>query len=196
MTLRISGKHVDVGDSLRAHVTGRVDEALGKYFDGGYSGHITLEREGSGFKTECNLHLDTGIALQSTGRGNDAYASFEQAAERIEKRLRRYKRKIKDHNNRHETRSAPALGATYQVLAALSEEEETELAADANPVVIAESTTNIATMTVSDAVMQLDLADAPVVVFRHANHGGVNIVYRRKDGNIGWVDPRLEGGQA
>ncbi|MEZ5841278.1 MAG: ribosome-associated translation inhibitor RaiA [Hyphomicrobiales bacterium] len=185
MTLRVSGKQVDIGDSLRAHVSGRIDEALGKYYDGGYSGHVTVEREGSGFKTDCLLHLDSGITLQAGGRGVDAYQSFDQAAEHIEKRLRRYKRRIKDH------RSDDAERAAYQVIAAPAAEEEDEAAAEHAPVVIAETTTAVKTLTVSEAVVELDFTGAPALVFRHAVHGGINVVYRRNDGNIGWVDPQL-----
>ncbi len=187
MTVRISGKHVDIGESLRDHVTARVDDALGKYFDGGYSGHVTVEREGVGFKTECKLHLDTGIMLAASGKGGDAYSSFDDAAGHIEKRLRRYKRRIKDHN-RPDGR-AGSLAATYQVLAAPGDEEE-ELVSDA-PVVIAETTTEVKTMSVGEAVMDLDLRGTPALVFRHAGHGGINVVYRRADGNIGWIDPEL-----
>ena len=187
MTVRVSGKHVDVGDTLRDNVKARIDEALGKYFDGGYSGHVTFEREGAGFKAECLLHLDTGIVLQARGRGGDAYSSFYEASEHIEKRLRRYKRRIKDHN-RLENRT-DVLDATYQVLATPGESEE-EIESD-SPVVIAETTTKIKTLSVGEAVMDLDLTDSPVLVFRNAGHGGINVVYRRADGNIGWIDPNL-----
>ncbi|HOV04023.1 MAG TPA: ribosome-associated translation inhibitor RaiA [Hyphomicrobiales bacterium] len=185
MTLRVSGKQVDIGDSLRTHVSGRIDEALGKYYDGSYSGHVVVEREGSGFKTDCLLHLDSGITLQASGRGLDAYQSFDQAAEHVEKRLRRYKRRIKDH------RADESERASYQVLAAPAAEEEEVV--EAAPVVIAESTTSIKTLTVSEAVIELDFTGAPALVFRHAVHGGINVVYRRNDGNIGWIDPQLSG---
>lgn len=186
MTLRVSGKNVDVGDALRTHIEDRVDEAVSKYFDGGYTGHVTVGREGSGFRSECLLHLDTGIDLQVSADSQDPRQSFDAAAERIEKRLRRYKRKLKDHHA-HAANGRESLEATSYVLA--SYEEEEEVPADFTPLVVAETSAKVKTMTVGMAVMQLDLSEAPVVVFRNAGNGTVNVVYRRTDGNYGWVDP-------
>lgn len=193
MTLRISGKNVDVGDALRDHVNDRIADALSKYFDGGYNGHVTLSREGAGFKTECGLHLDTGIVLQVSGEDHDPRNSFDRAADRIEKRLRRYKRKLKAHHGTNGSSRESFEAASY-ILA--SPEEEEEVPADFNPLVIAETSARIKTLTVGMAVMELDLSEAPVVVFKNAANGGVNVVYRRADGNIGWVDPALVGQQA
>ena len=187
MSLRISGKNLDVGDAFRSHVQLRIGDAVAKYFDGGFTGHVTLEREGSGFRSDCAVHLDTGIVLQAEGRAHDPHASFDRAAERIEKRLRRYKRRLKEH---HPPRRAESIPATSYIIAAPDEEAEIDL--DYNPTIIAEETTDLDTMTVSAAVMAMDLADAPVVVFRHAGHGGINVVYRRTDGHIGWIDPTLK----
>jgi ribosomal subunit interface protein len=186
MSLRISGKNLDVGDALRSQVEGRIGDAVKKYFDGGFTGHVMLEREGSGFKSDCSIHLDTGVVLHAEGRAQDPHASFDRAAERIEKRLRRYKGRLRDHHSSRRGETTPA--AAY-VLA--SPEEDEEVGIDYSPVIIAEETTSLDTLTVGGAVMAMDLADLPVVVFRHAVHGGVNVVYRRKDGNIGWVDPAL-----
>jgi ribosomal subunit interface protein len=184
MGLRISGKSVDIGQAFRGHVEARVETALAKYFDGGYTGHVTVEREGSGFKTDCAIHLDTGIVLQVNGFGQDAHQSFDQAADRIEKRLRRYKGRLKDHREKSVAKPTPA---TEYVIAAT--DEEVEVGGDAEPTIIAEEPTALKTMSVSAAVMALDLAEAPCMVFRHAGHGGINVVYRRGDGHIGWVDP-------
>jgi ribosomal subunit interface protein len=189
MGLRISGKSVDIGEAFRGHVEGKIGDALEKYFDGGFNGHVTVEREGPGFKTDCTIHLDTGIVLKAEGRAQDVYLSFDMAAERIDKRLRRYKRRLKDH---HPRTRGDGLPATEHVLAAL--DEEAEAAPETDPVVIAEQATNLDSMTVSGAVMAMDLTDAPVVVFRNAGHGGVNVVYRRSDGHIGWIDPTLTTG--
>jgi ribosomal subunit interface protein len=188
MSLRISGKNIDIGDAFRAHVEGRIDPALKKYFDGGFTGHITLEREGSGFKTECLIHLDTGIVLRADGEAHEARLSFDRAAERIEKRLRRYKRRLKEHPHHAEPREEPVPAASYVIAAP---DEDAEIAPDYSPTIIAEETTTLETLTVSRAVMAMDLTDAPVVVFRHAGHGGINVVYRRPDGHIGWIDPSL-----
>ncbi|TYC67387.1 ribosome-associated translation inhibitor RaiA [Stappia sp. BW2] len=193
MALRISGKNVDVGDALRVHITDRIDDALEKYFTGGFTGHVTLSREGTGFKSECNLHLDTGIVLQVSAQDQDPRASFDMAADKIEKRLRRYKRKLKDHHG-HNGHERDALEAASYVLA--SPEEDEEVPVDFNPLVIAETSAKVKTMTVGMAVMELDLTEAPVVLFKNAANGGVNVVYRRPDGNIGWIDPALVATQA
>jgi ribosomal subunit interface protein len=186
MALRISGKNIDIGEAFRAHADGRLGEALGKYFDGGFNGHVTLERDGPGFRSECVVHLDTGIMLRAEGRAQDAHQSFDKAAERIEKRLRRYKGKLKDH---HAARREDAAEAATYVIAA--PDEDTDVVIEDSPAIIAEETTSLATLTVGGAVMAMDLAEAPVFVFRHAGHGGINVVYRRRDGHIGWIDPSL-----
>lgn len=192
MALRISGKNVDVGDALRIHITDRIEDALSKYFAGGYTGHVTLSREGAGFKSECIVHLDTGIVLQVSAQDQEPRPSFDQAAEKIEKRLRRYKRKLKDHHvNNGSDRDFEA--ASY-VLA--QPEEDEEVPVDFNPLVIAETSAKVRTLTVGMAVMELDLTEAPVVLFKNAANGGVNVVYRRSDGNIGWIDPALVAQQA
>ena len=188
MTLRISGKNIDIGDAFRSHVEARVEDAVEKYFDGGFTGHVTLEREGSGFKTDCAIHLDTGIVLQAEGKAQDPHQSFDLAADRVEKRLRRYKRRLKEH---HHARREGSVPAPAHVIAA--PDQDAEVALDHNPTIIAEETTDLATMTVGQAVMAMDLADVPVVVFCHAGHGGINVVYRRNDGHIGWIDPPLTG---
>jgi ribosomal subunit interface protein len=191
MPFRVSGKNIDVGEALRERISARVADALRKYFDGGYSGHATVARDGFGFRTECAVHLDSGITLHADAQAADAYASADRAALRIEKRLRRYHRRLKEHHARHNNQKAAlaaALSAPSYVIAAPEEESEEEIT-EFNPVIIAESTTALKRLSVSEAVMELDLTGAPVVVFRHAGHGRVNIVYRRADGHIGWIDP-------
>ncbi len=187
MTLRISGKNVDVGDAMRVHAQERIDDALSKYFDGGYNGTVTLGREGSGYRAECKIHLDTGVVLQTSADSQDPRVSFDQAADRIEKRLRRYKRKLKDHHNGD--KNAEAFEATAYVIA--SPEDDEELEENFNPIVIAETPERVKTLTVGMAVMELDLTEVPVIMFRNAGNGSVNVVYRRADGNIGWIDPSL-----
>jgi ribosomal subunit interface protein len=191
MSFRISGKNIDIGEALRGRMNARITEALGKYFDGGYSGHVTVGKEGFGFRTECAIHLDSGMILQSEATAADAYASADQAALRLEKRLRRYKRRLKDHQV---ARADDANGGAASSVDALSyviatPEYDAEQDAAYNPVIIAESTTAMKQLSVSEAVLELDLTGAPVVVFRHAGHGRVNLVYRRSDGNVGWIDP-------
>jgi ribosomal subunit interface protein len=191
MSFRVSGKNIDIGEALRTRVSSRVAEAVDKYFHGGYSGHVTVGKEAFGFRTECIVHLDSGIILQSDAMAGDAYSSADEAASRIEKRLSRYKRRLKDrHVARANGRHAEALSAidapSYVIEAP---HEEADESAEFNPVIIAETTTVLRSMSVSDAVLELDMTGVPVVVFRHAGHGRMNLVYRRPDGHIGWIDP-------
>jgi ribosomal subunit interface protein len=196
MPLRISGKNLDIGDALRRRVGERIGEALGKYFDGGFSGHLTIGKDGFGFRSECTIHLDSGIVLQAEAMAADAYASADQAAERIEKRLRRYKRRIKDHVGRARADDAASDGASVAaasyVIATPDHDDDADMAGYA-PAIIAESTTALRQLSVSEAVQDLDMTGAPVIIFRHAGHGRVNVVYRRADGHIGWVDPSEVG---
>ncbi len=194
MTLRISGKGINVGDALRGRVSERTDEVLRKYFDGNYSGHITLSKDGFGFRTDCSLHLDSGITLEADSNAADAYASADQALLMIEKRLRRYKSRLKDRSARKAhvasaamaEMTAPTLDAPSFVLEAPEGDEEVT---GYNPVIIAEATTALKRLSVSEAVMELDLSGAACIVFQHGSSGRVNIIYRRPDGNIGWIDP-------
>jgi len=186
MPFRVSGRNIDVGEALRARVNQRIADATTKYFDGGYSGHVTIGKEGFGFRTECAIHLDSGITLEAEALAADAYASADQAALRIEKRLRRYKRRLRDRQAARSDGNEATIDAQSYVIAAPDHDEDvTEI----NPVIIAETTTALKRLSVSEAVMELDLTGAAVVVFRHAGHGRVNLVYRRSDGHIGWIDP-------
>jgi ribosomal subunit interface protein len=174
MPFRVSGKNIDVGAALRARINQRLVQATGKYFDGGFSGHVTIGKEGFGFRTECVVHLDSGIVLETDALAADAYASADQAALRLEKRLRRYKHRLKDHqvarvDGQAIEPPAAAIDAPSYVIAAPAHDDEE----------VAEC----------EAVMELDLTGVPVIVFRHAGHGRVNLVYRRADGHIGWIDP-------
>ena len=190
MTLRISGKSISVGDALRSRVTERTDEVLRKYFDGNYSGHITLSKDGFGFRTDCALHLDSGITLEADSNATDAYASADQALLMIEKRLRRYKSRLKDRSARKTYAANAALAdidAPSYVIEAPAESDEEVTAY--SPVIIAEATTSLKRLSVSEAVMELDLTGAACMVFQHGSSGRVNIIYRRTDGNVGWVDP-------
>jgi ribosomal subunit interface protein len=190
MTLRISGKSINVGDALRTRVSERTDEVLRKYFDGNYSGHITLSKDGFGFRTDCSLHLDSGITLEADSNAADAYASADQALVMIEKRLRRYKSRLKDRSARKTYAANAALAdidaPSYVIEAPVESDEEV---ITYSPVIIAEATTSLKRLSVSEAVMELDLTGAACIVFQHGSSGRVNIIYRRTDGNVGWVDP-------
>jgi ribosomal subunit interface protein len=196
MTIRVSGKSISVGETLRGRVSERTDEVLRKYFDGNYSGHITLSKDGFGFRTDCALHLDSGVTLEAESNAADAYASADQALAQIEKRLRRYKSRLKDRSARKNHAAAaavaeldaPTLDAPSYIIEAPAAEHEDE-ATPYNAVIIAEATTALKRLSVSEAVMELDLTGAACIVFQHGSSGRVNIIYRRPDGNVGWVDP-------
>lgn len=185
MTLRISGKHMELGDSFRSQISTRIADAIDKYFDGGFSGHVTVEKSGSRYAADCNLHLDSGVNLQAEGHGQEPHVAFDKAAERIEKRLRRYKRRLKD---RHVIQSH-SNDIAYRVMESMSDDDEIEVSSDYAPTIVAESTMSLKTLSVANAVMELDMKDSPVMVFRNSGDGHVNVVYRRNDGNIGWIDP-------
>lgn len=186
MSLRISGKHMDIGDSFRARIEERVAEAVEKHFAGGYSGSVTVEKNGSRFTADCHLHLTSGMTLQAKGDAQDPMPAFDAAAERIEKRLRRYKRRLKSHNAGSD-RGEP-LDMAYSVLEPLADTDE-DMPADFAPAVVAETTLSLRSQSVAAAVIELDAKDSPVHVFRNGASGQINIVYRRPDGNIGWIDP-------
>lgn len=186
MNLRISGKQMDIGDAFRARIEGRIGEAIEKYFDGGFGGHVTVEKNGSRFSADCMIHLDSGTALQAAGQGQEPQSAFDAAAERFEKRLRRYKRRLKSHNNG--IANGDSTDISYRVMAPLSEEDE-DVPEDYAPAIVAETSLQLKTMSVASAVIELDMKDSPVLVFRNAGSEQVNIVYRRPDGNIGWIDP-------
>ena len=162
MTLRVSGKSVSVGEALRGRVADRTEEVLRKYFDGNYSGHITLSKDGFGFRTDCSLHLDSGIMLEAGSNAADAYASADQALLMIEKRLKRYKSRLKDRSARkaHVASAAlAAMDATSYVLEAPGESEDEDEVTGYSPVIIAEATTSLKPLSVSEAVMELDLSE-------------------------------------
>lgn len=190
--LRVSGKNLDMGEAMRQHVETRVTSTIGKYFDGAVNGHVVVEREGSGFRADCTLHLSSGVTLQAEGRGQEPYASFEQAADRIEKRLRRYKRRLKEHHGRENGSAAGVVDGMLSHYVLEAPDSSADEAPAYAPVVIAERTAKLREMPVSRAVEELDFSGAPVIVFRHASHGRVNVVYRRPDGHVGWVDPGAE----
>jgi ribosomal subunit interface protein len=177
---------MDVGDAFRTRIEGRIGEAVEKYFDGGFSGRVTLEKSGARYSADCMIHLDTGMALQATGQAQEPQGAFEAAADRIEKRLRRYKRRLKSYSPVGSA-AAETIDLSYRVMTPLADDEE-EVADDYAPTVVAESTLALRSMSVADAVVELDMKDSPVFLFRNAGSERVNIVYRRPDGNIGWID--------
>ena len=179
--------------SIRGRVAGRTEEVLRKYFDGNYSGHFTFSKDGFGFKADCALHLDSGVTLEADAMAADAYSSADQALIQIEKRLRRYKSRLKDRSARKSHAEAVAIAELtaptlhYVIEAPAGDDEHDETGY--SPVIIAEATKSLKRFSVSEAVMELDLTGAACLVFQHGSSGRVNIIYRRPDGNVGWIDP-------
>ncbi len=192
MKVVVTGKQIDVGDALRSHVSDRLTSSLGKYFNGSkLEAAVTFSRDGHLLRADCNVHAGHDMHLQSHGDAPDIYAAFDSAADRIEKRLRRYKRRVQDHHKRRLESAAMDWNAASYVLAAndTEEEQEHEVADGWQPLIVAETTTAIPELSVGEAVMRMDLGDAPAIMFRNRANGQFNVVFRRKDGNIGWIDP-------
>jgi ribosomal subunit interface protein len=186
MSLTITGKNFDIGEALRGQVEATVETLADKYFDGRFSGQVVLEHDGPGYRADVVLHLATGITLQASGTAMEAPLAFDQAADRIDKRLRRYKSRLSGHDHSY-SMGGPTDAARTTIIAAPAGEDE--IPVDYSPVIVAEETTQLRTLTVAGAVLAMDLSGAPVLVFRNAGGGGINVVYRRSDGNIGWIDP-------
>jgi ribosomal subunit interface protein len=197
MQLTVTGKQVDVGGALRRHVETSLDALLGKYFRTAIEAHAVFAREAHLIRTDLSLHIGRGIMIKSGATASDYYPSFDAAAERLAKQLRRYKRRLRDHHARLRNQAEDLEEtASAFVLAPVDEDAETEPTPDGEataPVVVAEMSTELPRLTVGEAVMRMDLADAPVLLFRNRSHGELNVVYRRGDGNVGWIDPALEG---
>jgi ribosomal subunit interface protein len=194
MQVSVTGKHVDVGDALRTRVSDELSTSIGRYFERGGGADVVVSREGHAFKVDCAVTLASGAHLESHGVGGDAHSAFDAARERMEKRIRRYKRKLKDHHIQAQQKQAET--AAYFVLqtsnpdVGIEEEDDDDDSSDhPEPVVIAETERPIRTLTVAMAAAELDLTDSRTIVFRNAAHGGLSVVYRRPDGNIGWIDP-------
>jgi len=189
MDIQVSGKNMDLGDALQIHVTDKLSDSVEKYFDRGAEATVTFAKERHLIECDVTAHLASGVFLAAHGEGGDAYGAFEECVEKLEKRIRRYKRRLKNHHAATKE-PLPAENASYYLLEPFGDEDEDAAdEADLNPVVVAESQTTLREMTVGAAVMQLDLAEQPAIVFKNAAHGRINVVYRRRDGHIGWVDP-------
>ncbi|HZZ89226.1 MAG TPA: ribosome-associated translation inhibitor RaiA [Caulobacteraceae bacterium] len=197
MQVQVSGKHVDVGEALRTRISDDLLLSIGKYFERGGDADVVLSRDGHGFRIDCVVRLASGQRLESHGLGMDAHGAFGQALGKIETRIRRYKRRLKSHSTAAEAKAAE-LASSYILRAPddssdaddWNEASESDAHHPPAAMVIAESQEEVKTMTVSMAVLDLDLTDQPAIVFRNAAHGGLSVVYRRADGNIGWIDPQ------
>jgi ribosomal subunit interface protein len=194
MTIQVTGKNVGAGEAFQGYVTDKISVVLDKYIGPELFGHVRVEKAKSGFRTSCSLRLKTGLLLEAHGDGNDAYASADKALEHLEKRVRRYKRRLKSHH--HGDVSAARETATNRYVVQTHDDEAVdntadhiEKTADTAPVIVAETEGMMKELSVSEAVMQLDLTDDAFLLFRNASHGRINVVHRRPDGNVGWIDP-------
>jgi ribosomal subunit interface protein len=190
MTIQITGKNVEVGDAFQNYAEEKIRSVLTKYLAREVDGHIRLERERELFKTTCSVRLTNGLLLEAHGEGADAYGSVDSAAHRLETRVRRYKGRIKNHSTAAAAARRKVDIEARDYVVSLSDDDEPEQE-EANPLIIAEGQRNIGQMTVSEAVLQLDLSEASFMIFKNAAHGGLNVVYRRNDGHIGWIDADL-----
>lgn len=188
MRYQISGKQIDVGEALQTHVKSELGEVVDKYAQRPTEAVIVFSRVAHEYFCEAVIHLSTGLTAQAKGHATEIYAAFESCREKMDKQLRRYKRRLRDH---HRERVAPVEygGGSSYILAATEDAEEQD-DQTLQPMIIAEMETKVPSITVGEAVMQLELGGQKMLVFRNEGHGGVNVVYRREDGNIGWIDPR------
>jgi ribosomal subunit interface protein len=184
MQILTTGKNLDIGEALRTRIENRLTGNLAKYFDGTVRAHVVVELQKSKFHTECTLHLSTGLTLQAHGEGGAANGSFDMAAERLEKQLRRYKRRLRDYHPERRGATDETADASLQAADEVPEAESGEA-----PAIIAEPAASVSELTVGEAVSRLDGSELPCIVFRNSQHGAINVVYRRRDGLIGWIDP-------
>ncbi len=186
MNISIKGKRVDVGEALRGHVTEELTATVIKFFERAMESNITFSREGHSFRADISVHARRGIVMQGHSTADDAYAAFDRALDRVAKQLRRHKRRLRDH---HKSQiNVETLPAQYSIISSV--DEEGEALADAKAVIIAELPHEVATLTVGEAVTHMEMDDSPIMMFRNHAHGGFNVIYRRDDGNIGWIDPK------
>jgi len=191
MRYQISGKQIDIGDSLRERVQTDLNEVVTKYAQRPTDAQVVFSRDSSEFICEATVHLSTGLSSQASAHAFDIYEAFEMCCEKIDKQMRRYKRRLKDHYKDRESPVESLLASSY-ILAGSNEESDEPEPETLQPIIVAEMETQINSLSVGEAVMQMELNGAPVLVFRNERHKGVNVVYRREDGNIGWIDPSVD----
>lgn len=191
MRYQISGRQIDIGEALQTHVKTELGAVIEKYAGRPTDASVVFSKSGYEFVCESVVHLSTGLTAQAKGTATEIYAAFDSCSSKMEKQLRRYKRRLKDH---HKERSQPVeLSAAGSYILASSNEMDDIEPENVTAMIVAEMETKIQSLSVGEAVMQMELSDAPLLVFRNERHSGVNVVYRREDGNIGWIDPRNTG---
>lgn len=208
MQVQVSGKQVDVGEALGSRISQELEDGVGKYFErGGQDAEVVVSKDGYGFKVDCWVRLASGESLVTSGTGGDAHSAFTDSLDKLEKRVRRYKRRLKDHHigpkglSPEKTEMAAASVARSIVFRNPDDVEDDVFGNAGSPdepppvgMVIAETQSEIRTITVGRAVLELDMTGYPIVLFKNAAHGGLSVVYRRPDGNVGWIDPERTSG--
>lgn len=194
MNLTVKGKHLDVGDALRGFVEERLTALTEKYFSNPIDATVLFAQDAHLYRADISVRVGRGIMLQSTAEATEIYPAFDAAAEKVGKRLRRYKRRLRDHHMHDAAAAIAAANAEVPARQYVIEAEPPLLDDDEDegnePVIIAEMDTTIETMSVAEAVMRMDLAELPALLFRGGANGDLNMIYRRADGNVGWIDPR------
>lgn len=190
MRITVHGKQIQTGEALQNRITERLGEAVGKFLDIPGDATVTILRDGPAYRTDILLHLNSGLTAQAHSTANEVYASADAAIDKMAKQLRRYKTRLKDHHKRTAHTPSPREEAQSFVLAAEAEDAGDENSAANNPLIIAEAHTDIKTLTLSEAVMHLELSDDPALLFRNGGNGRLNMVYMRRDGNVSWIDPK------
>lgn len=189
MRYQISGKHLDIGTSLQNHVESEIGTIAEKFAERPTEAVITFSKDRHEYVCESTIHLSTGLTVNAHSKATEIYDSFDLCSERMEKQLRRYKRRLKDHHA-HRSQPVESVGASSYILASESEDATQTEPDGLQPIIVAEMETKIKSLSVGEAVMQMELADEAVLIFKNENNAGLNVVYRRKDGNIGWIDPQ------
>ena len=192
MKLEVTGKQLDTGEALREHIAEKMQAVVDKYFERTVEAKVTLSRDAHWYVCDCQAHLATGLLAQSSAKESEIYAACDKAIARLEKQLRRYKRRLKDHHQKHKEPVDKFEASSYVLSGQFDEEATAEVEPEEkfwSPAIVAEGTESIPTLSVGEAVMQMELKDAQVLLFINDAHQRLNAVYRREDGNIGWVDP-------
>lgn len=182
----VQGQHLDVGDALRGYVQDKLSDTSTKFFNHSIQGNVHFAREANGFRSDITLSVGNGIVLKASGNEHDPYPAFDQANTRLTKQLKRYKERLKDHHTRAQKGDIPKFPANEYTL----EDTDDSFEKGDNPLILAETSMHVDTLSVAEAVMRMDLASLPAILFKNAGNSRLNMVYRRSDGNIGWVDPQ------
>ncbi len=194
MQIQVNGKQVEVGEALRERIETQLTQGISKYFERGGDAEVTISKQGYLFKADCWIRLASGQTLVSHAFGGDAHSAFDGTLDNMEKRVRRYKQRLKNHHNgtpaKEETANVTVLRAAFDD--GVEDDEIDDGMDHTSPpqaMIIAETETALRTMTVSSAVAEMEMSNYPAIMFRNAAHGGLSVIYRRPDGNIGWIDP-------